>query len=258
MEKLNAEIVKLQTANHAHETERRHQSEIMQAVLKAMQDPVLFVDKDFKIIWANDAAARKVSSIPEGVVGQKCYNLKGFDQMCEGCPAKLAMMNRVPQNIELGFGDYTYILSSAPVDVNGYHGAICISRDITHRERNAELVRRAYLRAEAFCRVGTEGIVIHRGGKVIAVNKNFVDMIGYTEEDFHTDPELGWKIIAPEFRDKVKKMIEDSVFEPYTVKYITKHHGEVSMSVKPNTLDYGNGVGACRVAIITPQEDHNG
>lgn len=258
LDELSESITELQIVSDAVERKHRHRAQIMKAIFAAMPDSVVYIDQDYKIIWANEAAARRVSVTPEGIEGQKCYDLRGREHLCEDCPARKAMETGTPQQIELTHGDNTYTVSTAPVDVNGYHGAICISRDITHRKRNAEMLRQEYLRAEAFCKVGTEGIVIHREGKVVAVNRVFVEMMGYTEEDFHADPELGWKIIAPEFRDKVKTMIKDEVFEPYMVEYVTKHHGRIPMYVKPDTLDYGNGIGLCRVAIITPWEDNNG
>lgn len=258
LDRLNESITELQKISDAVERDHRHRAQIMKAIFAAMPDSVVYIDGNYKVIWANVAAARLISSTPEGIEGQKCYDLKGWDHLCEDCPAKRAMETGIPQQTELVQGECVYAVSTAPVDVNGYHGAICVSRDITHRERNAELVRREYLRAEAFCRIGTEGIVIHRGGEVVAVNQKFVDLIGYNEEDFRADPELGWKVIAPEFRDKVKKMIKDDIFEPYMVEYVTKHHGRVPMFVKPDTLDYGNGIGLCRVAIITPWEGDNG
>jgi len=58
-----------------------------QAILDASLDRIRLVDKDMKIIWANQTTAKVHGRSPENLAGQVCYKIFiGRETPCEGCP----------------------------------------------------------------------------------------------------------------------------------------------------------------------------
>jgi len=63
-----------------------------QILLDASIDTIRLVDKDMKILWANETTARNLGIPPEQVLGQTCYKLfTGRGRPCRGCPIRKAM-----------------------------------------------------------------------------------------------------------------------------------------------------------------------
>jgi PAS domain S-box-containing protein len=61
------------------------------AILDASIDRIRYIDKDMKIIWANQTTARELNIPPEDLVGHTCYEIfVGRDTPCNGCPTVIA------------------------------------------------------------------------------------------------------------------------------------------------------------------------
>ena len=60
------------------------------AVLNAIDDPVLIIDKNYKIVFANDAALALCSVSREGVVGKTCHEISHH------CPVPCALLEQCP------------------------------------------------------------------------------------------------------------------------------------------------------------------
>ncbi|MBW2005946.1 MAG: helix-turn-helix transcriptional regulator [Deltaproteobacteria bacterium] len=62
------------------------------AILDASIDRIRLVDKDLRIIWANQTTARSLNVAPEDLVGKFCYRVfVGRDSPCPECPTKKAL-----------------------------------------------------------------------------------------------------------------------------------------------------------------------
>ena len=262
LDDLSASITELQLKNEEMEACNRHQNELLRATLEAMPSIIMYLDKELKIIWANPAAARSASMTPEGLVGQACYTAMGWKEVCEYCPARAALRLNSSQAQDITRGERTFEVSAEPVRNNGHSGVITVHRDVSHRVRNTDMVRQLFLRAQTLCNASSEGVVVHRGGEVLIVNRAFEDMVGYSEVELQSDrnllveERLMYKIIAPEYREMVREKMSRKDFEPYKVEYITKSGDRIAMNVRPGEIEY-NGEGLCRVALVTPWRERH-
>lgn len=261
LQNLSESITELQIKNEEIEALNRHQNEILRATLEAMPSIILYLDPNLKIVWANPAAARSASMIPKGLIGQTCFAAMGWKDECEYCPARVALKLNRSQAQEISRDERTFEVSAEPVRDNGHSGVIVVCRDVSHRVRNTEMVRQLFQRAQALCNASSEGIIIHRDGKVLVVNKAFEDMIGYSEVDLMSDKSLPvqdrfmYKIIAPEYREMVRERMCHNDFRPYKTEYITRSGKKIAVYVRPRQIEY-NGEGLCRVALVTLWGEH--
>ncbi len=262
LDNLSESITELQLKNEEIEARNRHQNNILKATLEAIPSIILYLDKDLKIIWANPAAAASVSNTPDGLIGQSCYTAMGWKDECKWCPARAALRFGYSQSYDVTRGERTLEVSAEPVRNNGHSGVIVVSRDVSHRKRNADMVRQLYIRAQALCTASTEGIVIHRDGEVLIANRAFTELVGYSEAELQNgtnkpvEERLMYKIIAPEYRELVREKMRNNDFKPYRAEYITRSDDRIDVYVRPGKIEY-NGEGLCRVAIVTPwREKH--
>jgi two-component system cell cycle sensor histidine kinase/response regulator CckA len=62
------------------------------AILDASMDRITVVDKDLRIIWINETAAKEMDAAPEDLIGQPCYEVfAGEAAHCPGCPTTKAL-----------------------------------------------------------------------------------------------------------------------------------------------------------------------
>jgi PAS domain S-box-containing protein len=137
------------------EEEVRHTAAQWQATFDAVQDFVLLLDKDFRILRANRAAAKFLELPFDKIVGRHCYNLiHGTCTPPAECPLAKVRQSRRHEEEEIlaGKGGPWLSVSVDPLfDPSGELAQVVhVARDITERKRAEEALRRseAYL-AEA-------------------------------------------------------------------------------------------------------------
>ncbi len=116
--------------------------EELEAIIDASIDRIRLVDKDLRIIWANQNTYRERRVSPEKIIGQQCYRIFfGKESICPRCPAKRALksgkMEHAVMEIERSRG--TVCCDNYAVPVKNESGDIIniiqITRDITKRVR---------------------------------------------------------------------------------------------------------------------------
>ncbi len=66
--------------------------EELKAILDASIDRIRLVDRDMRIIWANQTTTKELKISPEELVGQHCYEMfVGTETPCPRCPSKKAL-----------------------------------------------------------------------------------------------------------------------------------------------------------------------
>jgi len=84
------------------------------ALVEAAPCPLICIDRDYRILWANSTAARLLGERPHSLVGRLCYRLLAMrDSFCQGCPAALSMRTRVPATSGIVEGDMAWKASAA-------------------------------------------------------------------------------------------------------------------------------------------------
>ena len=105
------------------------------ATVDAIVDPLMLIDKDFRIIQANQALAKISTKDIKKVVGSYCYKMfAGRDSPCVGCKLKESISTESTQTFELNAIDNRYYeVTTQPIfDGNGViEGSLHIYRDRT-------------------------------------------------------------------------------------------------------------------------------
>jgi two-component system NtrC family sensor kinase len=73
-----------------------------EATFDAIRDPVLIIDKDYRIRRANLAAAGTVRRRVHQMIGERCYEVfAGRSEVCPGCPLKQTLSEERPHTVEI-------------------------------------------------------------------------------------------------------------------------------------------------------------
>ena len=150
-------------------TERRQSAEILarreaefqrisqefHVLLDAIPDSLMLIDRQFRVVWANKAAALTVGAPPEALAGRYCYAL-GSERgaPCEDCPAlKTFASGAAISETATGKDGRTWDILTAPLldEAGGVSCVIEIKRDVTeHKKLEAQ-----YLQAQKLESIGT-------------------------------------------------------------------------------------------------------
>ena len=84
--------------------------------IDALIDPLMLVDKDYKIIRSNLAMARVTDLDVTDVVGKTCYKIfANRDTPCPECTMQTAIKNKTSNNWEMQAGERHYEVTSQPL-----------------------------------------------------------------------------------------------------------------------------------------------
>jgi PAS domain S-box-containing protein len=111
-------------------------------VLSTISEIISYQDKDFKIVWANDALASALGTELDSLIGCKCYKIwHQRDKPCENCPVQKSFGTGFYQTGEIATPDgrYWFIRANPVKDEQGnVTGVVEVTDDITERKRANE------------------------------------------------------------------------------------------------------------------------
>jgi two-component system NtrC family sensor kinase len=197
----------------------------LQSLLEAIEYTLTIQDRDFNIIYQNEAS-RQASGGDH--VGEKCYRVyEGRDTVCDNCPVVKAFKDGKSHTAERRriepTGEVTYWENTAnPIrDAKGKIGSCLeIARDITERKQAESALAGEATRHRILIDESSDGIVIlDEKGKVCEANKRFTDMLGYTPEEARELYVWDWEFQFP--RERVAEMIAS--IGPAGDHFETKH-----------------------------------
>jgi two-component system, cell cycle sensor histidine kinase and response regulator CckA len=156
------------------EAEFRRVSQEFHLLLDAIPDSLMLIDRQFRVVWANKAAARAVGATPEALAGRLCYEL-GSDRSgpCPGCPAEKTLISGEPVSESLTASDgRVWDIQTAPLlDESGAVSCVIeVKRDVTEHKR----LEVQYLQAQKMESIGTLA-----GGVAHDFNNILTAIIGY-------------------------------------------------------------------------------
>lgn len=207
-------------------------------ILNSIHENLVYYDRNFRIIWANQDPADSVGLKPEDLKGRLCYELwYGRDSPCPGCTVKKALESGKTLIEEIAKSDGRSVKVAAyPVfDEKGdIIGAVESVLDISRRKK-AELALEEILKKyrELFTTM-TNGFVLHEiitdesgrpyNFRFLDVNPAFEDMTGLFSSEM-----IGKTILE--------------LFPDYNREWI-KRYGRVALTGKPEEFtDYNEEFG---------------
>jgi len=127
--------------------EALRQSEKEKAViLNSLDEVITFQDRELRLIWVNQAAAKSIGLERSQICGRRCYEVwSQRSTPCDDCPVLLAMKTGSTQEHEITTPDgrIWYIRGYPVSDEEGnIIGAVEVTKNITEQKRDAEVMLR--------------------------------------------------------------------------------------------------------------------
>ena len=111
----------------------------------AVQDLIMIIDHNHRIIRANKPMADRVGMSPEEMIGQTCYEIvHGTDKPLDVCPHSLMLKDHGFHSVEvreerLG-GDFVVDVSPIMLSKDGLMGSVHVAHDITQRKKAEKIL----------------------------------------------------------------------------------------------------------------------
>ena len=194
----------------------------IQTLFNAITDPVISIDRDFKIQMSNQSNYE---------IGKTCHQvLFGSSRPCKRCPALRAIRYRKPASIEIEKGDGHFLLQCYPLlDSQGnVEGVIEWAKDITQERDIFNQMVQADRLASLGQLVSGIGHEINNPNTFILGNMKIIseaceDMLAIVDEYYKSHPDLRVaRLDYSLFRDQIGILMEDMVNGALRIKTIVE------------------------------------
>jgi PAS domain S-box-containing protein len=172
------------------EEEVRNTAAQWQATFDAVQDLILLLDKDFRILRANHAVTRFLGLPFDKIVGGHCYDLiHGASTSPAECPLAKMRQSRRHEEAEVlarKGGPWLSVSVDPLLDASGeLTQVVHVARDITERKRAQEALRESEIRFRTFVDHAGDALFVYdfERSTVVDVNRRACEELGYTREE---------------------------------------------------------------------------
>jgi PAS domain S-box-containing protein len=203
----------------------RESEERYRSVVESIDIGLNLIDRDHNIIMVNAAQGRHFNKSPHEMVGKKCFReFENRDTVCPHCPGVQAIATGRLAEVEVyrvrdGIGRFMRLRALPTFGQDGtVNGFIEIAQDITESEKAAEALRESEERHKVFSDATSEGLLLHKDGITLDVNRAFLDMYGYDDpSELIGKNAIELTIPTPEDREKIYQNIKTGGTGPYEV-----------------------------------------
>jgi PAS domain S-box-containing protein len=251
------DITERKKAEQELQTERNK----LQSVIGAIEYALTIQDKDYNIMYQNEAS--RISSSGSRI-GEKCYRVyEGRDKVCDGCPVKKAFKDGKSHTAERqrlsSSGEITFWENTAnPItDASGkIVSCLEIGRNITDRKKAEQALADETTRRRILIDQSRDGIVIlDQNGKVYEANQQFAEMLGYTPEETAKLHVWDWEYLHP--REQVMEMLRtvDEAGDHFETQHRRKDGSVYDVEISTNgTMFAGQKLIFCVCRDITERK----
>jgi PAS domain S-box-containing protein len=220
-EQLIEELAEARTREEAlRESEERYRS-----IVESIDIGLNLMDLDHNIIMVNAAQGRHFDKSPHEMTGKKCFReFERRDEVCPHCPGIEAIATGRLAEVEIyrvrdGIGRFMRLRAFPILRQDGtVSGFIEVAQDITARKAAEDALRESEERYKAFSDATTDGLLLHKDGITIDVNKSLLDMYGYDNpSELIGKNSIELTIPEPEDREKIYQSIKSGGTGPYEV-----------------------------------------
>ncbi len=225
----------------------------LNTIFNSIQDPICVIDRDYRIVRANEAYARMRHKSLGDLIGKVCYEeLLNKNSVCDECAVKMTFESGKPfakEKMALFDGAktwrsiYTYPIMDSEGKVSN---VIEYSQDITDRKRAEEVIRESEERYALATRGANDGLWDWdlRSNKIY-LSSRWKSMLGYDEKDIKDTPEEWFSRVHPDDRGEVEVKIAahlDGREQRFESEYrIMNKDGRVPLGAEPGARDTGSG-----------------
>ncbi len=213
-------------------------------ILDVMSEIVVYVDTDYRVIWANRAMYDSFHLTPSDFEGGRCYKVHGRDSACPFCPARSAMETGEPQIYEeLSSYGKQWVLRGYPVkDEQGdIIGAVEIVTDVTATRNAMDSLKRSEEMYRLLIENANECITVVQNGFVQFANPTAEKLLGFTMDEFLRKSFLDF--VHAEDRDMVvdihmRRITGEAVPALYHARFLTKSGDLLSGECSGVTIEW--------------------
>jgi two-component system, sensor histidine kinase and response regulator len=184
-------------------------------VMESISEPIICRDRDWKIIWANKAAALLTGKRPDELIGHPCHETWPHRQTpCPDCPAEKSFGSGDPTKKEIGGpGEKHWIVTATPL--RNEHGEIIGAaetlHDITEQKRVEKALGQSELRFKELVEKASDLIyVTDDQGRFVYVNQGALDITGFEEQ----------KLLSMHYLDVVRPDFVEEAAHFYGVQFV--------------------------------------
>jgi len=195
-------------------TERKKAEEALQeseenyrVMMEATRDTVYICSPNFIIEYMNPAMIKQIG---RDATGEICYNaLHGLEKNCSWCKHDRVLEGEyLDQTITSTKDNHSFHVSHAPIrNKDGSISKMAVYRDITELKRSEEKLKESENKFKAVAEQALAGIYLIQDGNFKYVNPKFVEMFGYTKDEY-LEKIFFPKLVYPEDLSKVKEQIK--------------------------------------------------
>ncbi len=212
-------VVRDITKRFTAEESLRESEQKYRAIMETTLDAVYICSPNFKIEYMNPAM---IEQIGRDATGEDCYNsLHGLEGKCSWCMHHRVQDGEyVDQTIISPRSKRSFHVSHAPLrNKDGSISKMAVFRDITELKQSEKMLKESENKFRAFAEQSLAGVYLIQDGDFKYVNPKFVDMFGYTKDEY-LEQMFFPKLVYPEDLLKVKEQIKKrQTGEANTVHY---------------------------------------
>lgn len=190
-------IVVIRNITERKEAEERLQKEVLEKsiILDTMSEIVVYIDRYYNVIWANQAMYKAFNLSSETYHGKKCYEIHKRKDRCPFCPAIKAMETGEPQiHPDLSSYGKRWVLRGYPVrnERGEIIGAVEIVTDVTESRNAEDYLRQSEEKYKLLVENANMAIVITQDFLLKYANPKTSEMIGCSNKEMLETPMAGY------------------------------------------------------------------
>lgn len=221
--------------------------EIFSNIINALQEGIIVVDKDLKIVVANEWI-NKATNKQSDIIGIYCYKaLKGLDTPCKNCPVQetfndgQSKQRIVKDPFSKNPNSYYKLVSNAIIEKDGTISKVIETySDITEQERNLLLLQENNAKLKHLFSTAPTALGIVINEHFNEVNDNFCNLLDYKHEDLLNQHAAMVFASNDEFQNTNKlniQNIKETGSSTIETRFKTKDHKIIEVILSSTLID---------------------